>query len=104
MRRTMSAAEFCCYAHEQDLCHFYYNTCNQQLDDDVIGQDLYFHSVTSDPSVGLLSLCSEQAKMRIQNVQSVTVDSSYTVLGDYIVIHAKSAVTGQDRRFVLVAR
>ena len=104
MKQTMSAAEFCRYTHEHDQHTFICASCNQAPDDDTVQAELVFRAAAADPSVKLLSLRGEGGSLYIQNVQSVTVDTDYTVLGDYVVIHAVSPLSGRDIRVVLVAR
>lgn len=102
MRRTMSAAEFCRFANLEELRTFSYDSCNQPGWDCAVSFSLVFHSVRADGSVGLLSFRSDDAKMRIQNVQSVTYESDGSVLGPVVTVSAESPIDSRSCRYVFV--
>lgn len=104
MKRTMSAPEFSRLSHELELRQFLYDTCNQPETDCSFSQSVVFDSVRVDGTVGLLSFHSDRSHMRIQNVQSVTVDTESSALGAVVAIHSRSPIGGTDRRFVLLAK
>lgn len=104
MKRTMTAAEFCRYAHEQEWSVLLFTACNQPEDDGVIRQDMTFDRVFAEPSLNMVVLQCECGSMRIGNVRSVSVDTGFTVLGDYIVIRSQPGRDAAEHSIVLIAR
>ena len=104
MRRSMSASEFCRFASQCELHTFSYDSCNQPGWDRSSSQSMVFRSVRADGTVGLLSFRSDDAKMRIQNVQSVMYETDRSVLGAIVTVSAISSPGGQVSQYIFVAK
>ena len=104
MRRIMSAAEFCRFASQHELRTFSYESCNQPGWDSSVSMSLIFHSVRADGTVGLLSFRSDDARLRIQNVKSVTYETGRSVLGAVVTVSAVAPLDGREGRYIFVAQ